>query len=230
MEKKCNICNSIKLIEDFYKNQTRCKECTKQYALDNKNRIKDYKKSYREKNREFLNKQDNNYYYDNKDIIREKQKEYYDSNKEEIREIQKKYREKNKEILTLKNREYSKKYKNSKNDDLLWILSSRLRSMIGKSLRNKGYTKRSKTYEILGCSFEEFKLYLESKFEPWMTWENRGLYNTELNYGWDIDHIIPLDSAESEEEIIRLNHYTNLQPLCSYTNRNIKKYKTDFYK
>jgi len=230
MEKKCNICNSIKLIEDFYKNQTRCKECTKQYALDNKNRIKDYKKSYREKNREFLNKQDNNYYYDNKDIIREKQKEYYDSNKEEIREIQKKYREKNKEILTLKNREYSKKYKNNKNDDLLWILSSRLRSMIGKSLRNKGYTKRSKTYEILGCSFEEFKLYLESKFEPWMTWENRGLYNTELNYGWDIDHIIPLDSAESEEEIIRLNHYTNLQPLCSYTNRNIKKYKTDFYK
>lgn len=56
-----------------------------------------------------------------------------------------------------------------------------------------------------------------------MTWENRGLYNGELNYGWDIDHIIPLASAEKEEDIIRLNHYTNLQPLCSYTNRYIKK-------
>jgi hypothetical protein len=50
-----------------------------------------------------------------------------------------------------------------------------------------------------------------------------GKYNGELNYGWDIDHIIPLAPAETEEDVIRLNHYTNLQPLCSYTNRYIKK-------
>lgn len=61
----------------------------------------------------------------------------------------------------------------------------------------------------------------DSKFEPWMTWGNRGLYNGELNYGWDIDHIIP--SAETEEGVIKLNHYTNLQPLCSKVNRDIKK-------
>jgi hypothetical protein len=97
--------------------------------------------------------------------------------------------------------------------------------MIGNSLRGNGYLKESKTETILGCSFEEFKLYLESNFQDWMTWENRGLYNGELNYGWDIDHIIPLDSAETEEDIIKLNHYTNLQPLCSYTNRHIKMYK-----
>lgn len=56
-----------------------------------------------------------------------------------------------------------------------------------------------------------------------MTWENRGMYNGELNYGWDIDHKIPLATAINEEDIIRLNHYTNLQPLCSYTNRHIKR-------
>jgi len=55
-----------------------------------------------------------------------------------------------------------------------------------------------------------------------MTWENKGLYNGELSYGWDIDHIIPLSSASTEEELIKLNHYTNLQPLCSYINRYIK--------
>ena len=58
-----------------------------------------------------------------------------------------------------------------------------------------------------------------------MTWENWGKYNGELNYGWDIDHIIPLSSAKTEDDIIRLNHYTNLQPLCSYTNRHIKRDK-----
>jgi hypothetical protein len=225
MEKKCNICDSVKDITEFYKNQTRCKLCTKQYALDNKNKIKEYKKSYREKNRETLIEIDKKYYQDKKELIREKQNIYYLENKDVIRDIQREYRENNREFLTIKNREYSKKYKNKKSNDILWVLSSRIRTMIGNSLRGNGYLKESKTETILGCSFEEFKLYLESNFQDWMTWENRGLYNGELNYGWDIDHIIPLDSAETEEDIIKLNHYTNLQPLCSYTNRHIKMYK-----
>jgi HNH endonuclease len=75
---------------------------------------------------------------------------------------------------------------------------------------------------ILGCSFEDFKIYLESKFEIWMNWGNYGLYNGELGYGWDIDHIIPISFAETEEDVIRLNHFTNLQPLCSKINRDIK--------
>ena len=58
-----------------------------------------------------------------------------------------------------------------------------------------------------------------------MNWENKGLYNGDLNYGWDIDHIIPISSAFTEVEILKLNHYTNLQPLCSKINRDIKKNK-----
>jgi hypothetical protein len=61
-----------------------------------------------------------------------------------------------------------------------------------------------------------------------MNWDNRGLYNGEMMYGWDIDHIIPISTAETEEDLIRLNHFTNLQPLCSYINRVLKKDKIDF--
>ena len=122
----------------------------------------------------------------------------------------------------------SKYYYKNKNNPT-FILSKQLRSIILNSIKNNGYTKNSKTENILGCTFEEFKLYLESKFENWMTWENRGLYNGELNYGWDIDHIIPISSAKTEEETIKLNHYTNLQPLCSYTNRHIKMDVIDYY-
>ena len=61
-----------------------------------------------------------------------------------------------------------------------------------------------------------------------MTWDNYGLYNGELNYGRDIDHIIPLSAAETEEDIIRLNHHKNLQPLCSKVNRYIKRDILDF--
>ena len=75
----------------------------------------------------------------------------------------------------------------------------------------------------MGCSFEEFKIHLESQFEPWMLWDNRGKYNGELNYGWDIDHIIPISTSQTVDDVIRLNHYTNLQPLCSKINRDIKR-------
>ena len=60
-----------------------------------------------------------------------------------------------------------------------------------------------------------------------MTWENRGLYNGTEGYGWDIDHIIPVSKATTEDDVIKLNHHTNLQPLCSYINRVVKKDKVD---
>jgi hypothetical protein len=227
MEKKCNICDSVKNIEDFYKNQTRCKFCTKQYNLENKERIRNYKISYKEEGKR--SKSDKKYYLKNKEFINNKNNKYYLENTDKVKKIQKDYRDNNKEILSIKSLEYSKKYYSKKKSDPLFKLKGNCRSMIGNALRFNGYVKNSKTEEILGCTFEDFKLYLESKFEDWMTWENHGRFNSELNYGWDIDHIIPLDSAETVEDIIRLNHFTNLQPLCSYTNRHLKIYKTDFY-
>ena len=55
---------------------------------------------------------------------------------------------------------------------------------------------------------------MESKFDENMNWANQGTY-------WHIDHIIPISSAKTEEDIYILNHYTNLQPL--YWLENIKK-------
>ena len=107
-------------------------------------------------------------------------------------------------------------------NDSLYKLRCNTRHSIREAIKRNNFNKKSKTSDILGCSFNDFKLYLESKFEPWMNWNNYGKYNGELNYGWDIDHIIPVSSAVNEEEIIKLNHYTNLQPLCSRINRDVK--------
>ena len=96
-------------------------------------------------------------------------------------------------------------------------MSNTIRTSISRSFKNN-YSKKSRTHEILGCSYEELKIYLESKFESWMTWDNKGLYNGELNYGWDIDHIIPISSATTELSIYELNNFSNLQPLCSKIN------------
>lgn len=111
--------------------------------------------------------------------------------------------------------------KSRRKNDPIFKLSRDIRTSINQRLKGK-YKKSKKTEEILGCTFEEFKQHIESLWEPWMNWNNHGLYNGELNYGWDIDHIIPASSAQSEDEIYKLNHYKNLQPLCSYINRRVK--------
>lgn len=158
-------------------------------------------KTYYEKNKEKINEYKKKWVKDNEPRLLKKRKEYYN---------------KNKSLLFLKDKERMK-------NDPLYSLSVTLRKNILKAFRNRQFEKENSTTLILGCSFEELKNHLESKFEPWMTWENRGKYNGEMYYGWDIDHIIPLSSGKTIEEIIKLNHYTNLQPLCSYHNRHIKK-------
>lgn len=81
------------------------------------------------------------------------------------------------------------------------------------ALKRKKWTKKFKFAEYIGCSQEELIKHLESKFTEGMTWENQG--------EWHIDHIIPLSSANTEEEMYKLCHYTNLQPLWALD--NIKK-------
>ena len=157
---------------------------------------------------------------DNKTKIAARKKAYREANKERYKEYYKKYREINKERLSKAKNDWAK---NERATNPLYKLKINTRTLVGQSIRKKGYTKNSKTQAILGCSFEDFKQHLESKFEPWMTWNNYGLYNGELNYGWDIDHVIPNSSGITEDEIIQLNHYTNLQPLCSKINRDIKR-------
>ena len=193
---------------------------------------------YREKNRELLAQKNKEYKENNKEKISRQNKEYKENNKERDKEKRKedskRYRDKNKEKLALakkeyyeanknKRREYFKQYKkNRKENDKLYFLKEKYRNILYKAIKYKT-SKNGSSELILGCSFIDFKTYLESKFEPWMSWDNYGLYNGSFNYGWDIDHIIPLNKAINEEELLTLNHYINLQPLCSKINRDIKK-------
>ena len=146
---------------------------------------------------------------------RRSQNSLYWKNREKILKQKKLLREKDthKDTRNKRNRE---RYK----FDTLYRLKKTILKSFSEIFEGK---KSNRSKEILGCSFEEFKIYLESKFENWMSWENKGLYNGEFNYGWDIDHIVPISSAVCVEDLIKLNHYSNLQPLCSKVNRCIKK-------
>ena len=76
----------------------------------------------------------------------------------------------------------------------------------------KGYVKSKKTEEMLGCTWDFARKHIESQFKDGMNWSNHGLH------GWHVDHIIPLASAKSRQELENLFHYTNLQPLWARDN------------
>jgi predicted RNA-binding protein YlxR (DUF448 family) len=107
-----------------------------------------------------------------------------------------------------KNKNIYQKIKRESNPVL--AMAGRVRRRITHAICNKGYSKTSKTSEMLGCDWGHLMTYLASKFVDGMSWDNRHL--------WHIDHIIPLASATSEEELIKLNYYTNLQPLWAADN------------
>jgi hypothetical protein len=92
----------------------------------------------------------------------------------------------------------------------LFAAKMRARSIVKDALKRKGYSNTSRTYEIIGCSYEEFKIHIESQFTDGMSWDNFDKIH--------IDHIIPLATAKTIEDILILNHYTNLQPLWWYDN------------
>jgi len=148
-----------------------------------------------------------------------------------------KYRKSEKYQITRKKRRETLEFKEKRKIDFnermkidnLFALKTKITKNIRKYIVKKGFVKKAKTTDIIGCSYEEFYNHIESLFEPWMNWDNKGLYEGgRFNYGWDIDHKIPLSSANTEEEVIKLNHYTNLQPLCSCVNREIKQDNLDF--
>ena len=207
---------------NYLKNKNEILIKSKLYQEQNKEKIRERKSRHQQENKSRLNEISKQYYETNKEESIKKVKEYYQNNKDKCLARTKKYYRENKE-KTLENKRiyYHKKI----NSDPMFKVKKNIRTLISGSIHKRGYSKNSKTQKILDCTFEEFKLHLESKFELWMSWDNYGLYNGELNYGWDIDHIIPLCSANSEDEIIKTNHFTNLQPLCSKMNRDIKKGK-----
>jgi hypothetical protein len=218
MERVCKECNFSKSIVDFplKKNgkpkSSYCKDCyTKIYYHLNKEKVSLYKKEYYENNKEEILSKSKVYYIENKKETPKKQVMSDEERREKSRIYSLKYYYNNKEE---QNRKSNKRRVKRLKSDSLYKITHNIRSLILVSFKNQFTTKSKKTIEILGCSFEEFKIHLESKFDENMNWDNQGSY-------WHMDHIIPISSAETEEDVYRLNHYTNFQPL--YWLDNLKK-------
>ena len=224
---KCNITFNRR-IDEFKKNLEKCnnkilcKDCMRSRKRENIKAklcnkcgiVKDITDFYKKKNgyccycKSCMDKSNKEWYKNNKEKVRERNKRYREENKGFMKECTQNWKSKNKEHI----KEYKRKKYHKDKKDNFYKLKIQTRHLIFKAFERKGYKKGSKTEEILGCNYETFINHLLE------TYKN--------NYGaeWDkieslhIDHVIPISTAKSEEEIIKLNHYTNLQLLKAEDN------------
>lgn len=159
------------------------------------------------------------WYENNKDKISSKQKAWREDNKDKRKAYNEAYNETNKD----KRKTYRKTNKdkirvhlnNKLKTDIQFKLSHNLRARLHSAI--KGNYKVGSAVKDLGCTVEELKQYLESKFQSGMSWDNWS------SDGWHIDHIKPLASFDlmDRQQLLEACHYTNLQPL--WANENLTK-------
>lgn len=205
--KVCNICQELKDLTEFHKNgKNTFKPCCKKCRISPKLTL-EQRKIYNLKRKERA-KSDPNY----REKRNAQRRKYLENNKEKVKIA-------NKEAYIRggkrRRKQMYESVKKRKQNDPLFRLRCSLSSRLSGILNKKSLIKNSSLVLIIGCSLEELKIYLESKFQEGMSWDNYGLT------GWHVDHIIPVSSAKNEEEIYKLNHYTNLQPL--WAEDNLKK-------
>ena len=175
------------------------------------------------KSKEKAKKTSREWYQNNKEKAKKTSREWYQNNKEHASKVSKEWRLKNKEKdkndqakWRLENKEWRRNYeKNRYKTDINFRLTKLCRNRIRKII--KGENKSVSTMKLIGCTPDELRQHLESKFEPWMNWENQGLG------GWDVEHIKPMSKFDLICPVQQhaCCHYSNLQPMEHIA--NIKK-------
>lgn len=199
------------------KNREHIQEKNRQYRLNNKEklsrqekerrknnpeRVKEISKKSRLKHRDKILIANRGYRQKNQDKIKEYQ------NKPEVIDRRKANKLKNKEKINA-NKRYKEKLR--RNIDPTYKLITNQRTRITGILKKH---KTNKTLDLLGCSAQFLRSYIEDKFLEGMTWDNYG------QYGWHVDHITPCSSFDLTdiEQQKKCFHYTNLQPLWAIDN------------
>jgi len=212
--KNCSECNKEKQLSEFGKHKqskggyySKCKKCQKEWYNNNKIVLKEKRAVYIEKNKNKIAEKTKAYYETNKDKIIEYGKEYslewYKNNKDKVKKKQKNYRENNKQ-------KYNAYHKKLRDTNPLHKMSMNIRNRTRKAFNRGNWNKDSSNLKMLGCDYTTAFNHLEKQFTSGMNWDNYG--------EWHIDHIKPLISANTKEELKKLCLYTNLQPLWAIDN------------
>ena len=203
-QKKYRTENKTLIKEKYLENREENLKQRREYKSKNKEKIRVSDKKYRTENADKLKAYFKIYKSKNRLALRDGRRKSYLRTKERTLLINRIWLKNNKEVRAKQQTAYARKRRKS---DPLFKLADVMRTRLRSFLSTRTIKKSKKTFDLVGCTVLELKTHLEKQFLPGMHWGN----NT--NFGWHIDHIIPLAAAENSADLEYLCHYTNLQPL-----------------
>lgn len=208
--------------KNYDKYKEKILEYQEKYRKEHQNKIKKYKKEYYKKNKDKIMQTNKDYRDKNQDKIKIARRIWFENNKEKKRSNDREYynKQKDNEEFKIKRKKERKKYQQRKNElekqkynnDIVYKFRKLISVAIRGAFIKKGEIKNLHTMEILGCEYDFFIKYLLDTYK-----NNYGEeYNNNIKV--HIDHIIPISTAKTKEDVIKLNHYTNLQLLKAEDN------------
>lgn len=193
------------------------------WRSENRDHLLNYNREYVNKNRKQIKanakKRNALKTEEQKEADRLKQRLYQQANAARYREHNKKWRAKNPVKLADLHKKYLPRRLALKklryHTDPIEKIKAVCRTRVQWILKHAGVPKCNRTFELVGCSPDFLKCFLENQFKDGMTWENHGSY-------WELDHIIPLSSFDLrvESQLKNAFHYSNCQPLLKFLNRS----------
>lgn len=192
-------------------NKKICYECKGKKELVNFSKSKIHSDGLQSYCKLCVSQKNKQYSLDNKTRRNEYFKLYRLNNKEMRNQYSRQWYVENKEYFKNYNREYFNKRRKL---DPIFNLSCTLRIKTYHILRKNNFSKCEHFYDYLGCTGEGLRKHIESKFTKGMNWAK--VLSAEI----EIDHILPLSSANTIEEVYKLCHVSNLQPLWKAANRS----------
>lgn len=208
----CKICGAEKTLEEFPLHGAnknchlwKCRDCYNacqrkyraNYSEEVKQKLAEYQKKYRQKNKEKLLAQGKEYREKNREKILKQKREY--SQKQNVKEYRKKYQA-----------EYRK---SRRARDPTYDAIIKYRYQLTSYIKEQGHKSNCASRKMIGC---EWHVFWERML---MTWKEK--YGRDWSgESYQIDHIVPLATAQTPEEVYSLFNYKNLQMLTPEDNIN----------
>lgn len=238
--KICNSCLIEKTISSFILSQNKCKDCVsinnKKWKKENTEKVRVGNKKWAQENLEKKKTNNKKWARENPEKNRASSKKWRKANPEKAKEHSrrwaqnnpekkkangKKWQQENREKINAKQRD---RYQNDPVYRNRCIVSVAIYTMI----KSQGASKKGESsHNYVPWTLKEYRTHIESLFEPWMNWNNQGIYNPKTHHlpngrTWQLDHIIPQSdlpfNSLDHPNLTKAWNLSNLRPLDAEQN------------
>lgn len=248
---KCKVCVAIKGKKWYQNNIEKTAERSKKWYQNNKEKHAANSKRWYQNNKEKHPANGKKWAQENREKNIVNHKKWRKENPGKVAVINKKWKMANPEKVAASNKKWARENPiKVKTSNKIWVkensekLNAKRRDRyqndpvyrnrcivsvaIYTMIKSQGASKKGESsHNYVPWTLKEYRTHIESLFEPWMNWNNQGIYNPKTHHlpngrTWQLDHIIPQSdlpfNSLDHPNLTKAWNLSNLRPLDAEQN------------